>query len=181
MLVTYTNMSQKRTYVLPSAILTLLEVRGLDAAEFVQLESSYSDMNVWFCAPRTYINILNKSRGILKRDITYILSVHKSSHVRIVLGSTISKSSQQLLSDHHIEYVPTGILTFNHCVHSLVPVYTILTKEECESVCQRFNAQPYQWPYILEDDPQVILLGAQPGQLLKNVSDHLYRLVVKSK
>jgi DNA-directed RNA polymerase subunit H len=70
--------------------------------------------------------------------------------------------------------------------HVYVPEHEVLSKEEAEEIMKKFNAQPYQFPFILSTDPMVREIGARPGDLIriKRKSDtaghtYYYRYVVE--
>ena len=76
---------------------------------------------------------------------------------------------------------------FDIIKHDLVPEHTILSKNECKQLFQKYNIQSDQLPKIFDSDPVTISIGAKPGQILKIVRKSPtakyavgYRLVVES-
>ncbi|KON29709.1 hypothetical protein AC482_05835 [miscellaneous Crenarchaeota group-15 archaeon DG-45] len=57
--------------------------------------------------------------------------------------------------------------TFEVFQHEYVPRHEILTEEERMGVLERFHAEPYQFPWIKVSDPISVLLGAEPGDIIK--------------
>lgn len=51
--------------------------------------------------------------------------------------------------------------------HIYVPKHEILPKREADEVLRRYNAKPYQLPFILIDDTAIKDLGAKPGDIIK--------------
>jgi DNA-directed RNA polymerase subunit H len=50
--------------------------------------------------------------------------------------------------------------------HELVPKHTLLTKEEAQSVLDKYNIKPYQLPYIKRADPAIRHLNVQAGDVV---------------
>jgi len=50
--------------------------------------------------------------------------------------------------------------------HFLVPEHVKLSNEEKEKILQKFNATLRQFPIILDSDPAISHLAAQPGDLI---------------
>ena len=71
--------------------------------------------------------------------------------------------------------------------HELVPEHIVLTEEEKQEVMKKFGIKSLsQFPKILESDPAVIAIGAQPGDLIKIIRKSktageavYYRLVIE--
>ena len=85
-----------------------------------------------------------------------------------------------------IELIPPTLPTFDLFKHELVPRHEILTEEERREVLKRFHAEPYQFPWIKASDPIAILLGAEPGDIIRVIGESAtagrsesYRYVVK--
>lgn len=170
----------------PSTVLhNLIQCRKLESSMITEESIEFKDL-VCFKSTKgrnIVIFVTTVERGILKRDVSFILSyVHKNTmkpcHY-ILIGNTISKTSRTIIDTHHIEFVPIGLLTFNHMHHTLVPTCTIVPKENVQDVCQMYRTPISQWPWILVTDPQVCLLGAREGDMVYNHSEFIYRVVVR--
>lgn len=70
-------------------------------------------------------------------------------------------------------------------VSELIPEHKLLSDSEAKKAAAKFNVRFEDFPKILESDPQVMALGAKPGQLveIKRNDDgnkySYYRYVVK--
>lgn len=66
-----------------------------------------------------------------------------------------------------IELIPPSLPAFDVFKHELVPMHEILSEEERKAVLERYHVKPYQLPWIKADDPIVIILGAEPGDIIR--------------
>jgi DNA-directed RNA polymerase subunit H (RpoH/RPB5) len=66
-----------------------------------------------------------------------------------------------------IELVPPTLPTFDIFQHDLVPEAEIVSEKEREALKEKYHAQPYQFPWIKMTDPVSIILGAEPGDVIK--------------
>ncbi|MCW3992416.1 MAG: DNA-directed RNA polymerase subunit H [Candidatus Bathyarchaeota archaeon] len=85
-----------------------------------------------------------------------------------------------------IELIPSTLPTFDVFQHEYVPRHEVLTEEERREVLERFHAEPYQFPWIKASDPIAIILGAEPGDIIRIVGESVtagrsesYRYVAK--
>lgn len=51
--------------------------------------------------------------------------------------------------------------------HIYVPKHEVLSQREADEVLRKYNAKPYQLPFILINDPAIKDLGAKPGDIIK--------------
>jgi DNA-directed RNA polymerase subunit H (RpoH/RPB5) len=66
-----------------------------------------------------------------------------------------------------IELIPPTLPTFDIFKHELVPKAEIISEEEKKAIIKGYHAQPYQFPWIKMTDPVSIILGAEPGNVIK--------------
>lgn len=71
--------------------------------------------------------------------------------------------------------------------HELVPQHMVISKKEEKELFEKYNIKPEQLPKILNDDPVVASIGADPGEIIKVIRKSqtanesiAYRLVVES-
>jgi len=57
--------------------------------------------------------------------------------------------------------------TFDIMDHKLVPYHEIISDEEKNKIFKKYNITPDQLPKILNTDPVMVFIGAQPGQIVK--------------
>ena len=51
--------------------------------------------------------------------------------------------------------------------HIYVPKHEILSEKEALEVLKKYNAKPYQLPFILINDPAIKHLNPKPGDIVK--------------
>ena len=51
--------------------------------------------------------------------------------------------------------------------HFLVPKHEIVPLEKSKELLEKFGSDPIKFPKILQDDPAVIEIGAQKGDIIK--------------
>ncbi len=51
--------------------------------------------------------------------------------------------------------------------HVYIPKHEILSPREAEEVLRKYNAKPYQLPFILINDPAIRHLNPKPGDIVK--------------
>ena len=95
-------------------------------------------------------------------------------------------SAKSTSSKIGIELIPPTLPTFDLFEHEHVPKHEILTKDGRREVLERFHAKPYQFPWIKVSDPISIILGAEPGDIIRATGksatagkSESYRYVVK--
>ena len=66
-----------------------------------------------------------------------------------------------------VELIPPTLPFFDIFKHALVPNAEIVSEEEKKALIKTYHAQPYQFPWIKADDPISIVLGAEPGDVIK--------------
>jgi len=85
-----------------------------------------------------------------------------------------------------MELIPRTLPIFDLFEHEDVPMHEVLTDEERKVVLENFHAKPYQFPWIKASDPISIILGAEPGDIIRAIGkshtagrSESYRYVVK--
>ena len=51
--------------------------------------------------------------------------------------------------------------------HFLVPKHEIVPVEKAKELLEKFGSDPVKFPQILPDDPAVVEIGAQKGDIIK--------------
>ena len=85
----------------------------------------------------------------------------------IVADGKYTYSARSNAPEMAIELVPKSLPAFDVFEHAYVPLHEVLTEDERQGVSEKFHAEPYQFPWIRSTDPIAIILGANPGDVLK--------------
>ena len=114
--------------------------------------------------------------------------VDKEGAVRgIMVGSgKYTYSSKSTAAQLGLELIPPTLPAFDIFEHELVPLHEIITGEERQKALEHYHAKPFQFPWIRATDPISLILGAQPGDIVKITGksetagrSESYRYVVK--
>ncbi len=90
----------------------------------------------------------------------------------IMVGSgKFTYSSKSSAPKLNVELIPPTIPVFDIFEHKLVPRAEIVKEEEKAGLEKEFHAHLYQFPWIKVTDPVAIILGAEPGDVIKIISD----------
>ena len=95
------------------------------------------------------IDNIGADKGILVGDGKYTYS---------------AKSSAPKLK---VELIPPTLPTFDIFEHSMVPKAEIVEEAEREKLLKKYHAQFFQYPWIKAEDPVSIILGAEPGDVIR--------------
>lgn len=91
-------------------------------------------------------------------------------HYTYSARSTVEKLNEEAEREGRgrlIELIPPGLPAFDIFQHELVPIHEILSEEEKREVLERYHVKPYQLPWIKASDPVAIILGAEPGDIIR--------------
>ena len=86
----------------------------------------------------------------------------------ILLGDgKYTYSAKSTASKIGIELIPPTLPTFDIFKHAMVPEAEIVPEEERGILVEKYHAQLYQFPWIKASDPVSIILGAEPGDVIR--------------
>ncbi len=91
-------------------------------------------------------------------------------HYTYSARSTVEKLNEEAEREGRgrlIELIPPSLPAFDIFKHELVPMHEILSEEEKKKVLERYHVKPYQLPWIKASDPVAIILGAEPGDIIR--------------
>lgn len=120
------------------------------------------------------------------RDLKDLVDKEEAVKGILVGNGRYTYSAKSTSEQIGMELIPPTLPTFDLFEHEHVPKHEILTDEERGEVLKRFHAKPYQFPWINVNDPISIILGAEPGDIIKATGksstagrSESYRYVVK--
>ena len=117
-------------------------------------------------------------KTVAKRMIECMEESFQTRQSRLVVGNGGSRQAIACLQEAGIEFVPLSLLSFDRSVHSLVPSYRILSPPEKVALLHTYSTCELDWPKIFLSDPQVVYTGARLGDILHNISDNIFRVVI---
>ena len=137
-----------------------------------------NDVGTWMSIKED-IFVLYSEENMRKKECTTLVTwlLPKSYTHKFVICRNISSQSCLLLTKHNIEHLKYEMVKFTRDKHIFVPKYTMLTKREIKTLCDRYSCGIDKFPLILHTDPQVKYLGVPKGSVLYNMSDDIYRVV----
>ncbi len=89
----------------------------------------------------------------------------------LVGGGKYTYSAKSTAPSLNVELIPPTLPVFDIFDHALVPKAEIVQEEDREKLVGTYHAQLYQFPWIKSDDPISIILGAEPGDVIKITID----------
>ena len=101
------------------------------------------------------------------RELRKILDAEEVPKGIMVTSGKYTYSAKRSSGEMGIELIPSTLPIFDLFKHKLVPRHEILNEEERREVLKRFHAKPYQFPWIKASDPVSIILGAEPGDIVR--------------
>jgi len=120
------------------------------------------------------------------RELKALVDGEEATKGIMVGNGKYTYSAKSNSKEMGIELIPPTLPTFDVFEHELVPRHEILTEEERKKVLERFHSKPYQFPWIKASDPISIMVGAEPGDIVRITGEsetagtaESYRYVVK--
>lgn len=120
------------------------------------------------------------------RELKELVDKQEAAKGIMVVSGKYTYSSKSTAEQLGLELVQPTLPAFDVFEHELVPRHEILAEEDRRRVLEKYHAKPYQFPWIKAADPIMIILGAEPGDVVRvtgksetaGVSES-YRYVVK--
>ncbi len=120
------------------------------------------------------------------RELKDLVDKEEATKGILVGNGRYTYSAKSTSEQIGMELIPPTLPTFDLFEHEHVPKHEILTEDERKEVLERFHAKPYQFPWIKATDPISIILGAEPGDIVRAIGksstagrSESYRYVVK--
>lgn len=89
----------------------------------------------------------------------------------ILVGSgKYTYSAKSTAPKLNVELIPPTLPTFDLFEHALVSRAEIVGSEDRKKLVETYHAKLYQYPWIKVDDPVSIILGAEPGDVIRILS-----------
>lgn len=101
------------------------------------------------------------------RDLQALIKEAKATKGILVGNGKYTYSAKSSAPKLGVELIPPTLPVFDIFDHKLVPKAELASGEEKEKLVEAYHAQPYQFPWIQVTDPVSIILGAEPGDIIK--------------
>jgi len=105
------------------------------------------------------------------RALRDIVEEHGAKKGILVGNGKYTYSAKSTAPRIKVELIPPTLPTFDIFEHHLVPRSEIVSEETKKELIERYHAELYQYPWIKSDDPVSIILGAEPGDVIKIISE----------
>jgi len=105
------------------------------------------------------------------RELRDLVEEHEAKKGILVGKGKYTYSAKSTAPKIKVELIPPTLPTFDIFEHHLVPKSEIVSEELKKELIERYHAKPFQYPWIKSSDPVSIILGAEPGDIIKVVSD----------
>lgn len=92
----------------------------------------------------------------------------KGAYKGILVGNgKYTYSAKNTAPKLKVELIPPTLPTFDIFGHSMVSRAEIVDEEDKKKLIETYHAQLYQFPWIKVQDPVSIILGAEPGDVIR--------------
>jgi DNA-directed RNA polymerase subunit H len=105
------------------------------------------------------------------RDLRDIVEKEGADKGILVGDGKYTYSAKSTAPSLKVELIPSTLPVFDIFEHVMVPKAEIVSEEEKEKLVEAYHAQLYQFPWIKADDPVAIILGAEPGDVIRITAD----------
>ena len=101
------------------------------------------------------------------RELKELIDEHEADKGILVGNGKYSYSAKSTAPKLRVELIPPTLPTFDIFRHSLVSTAEIVDGEDKQKLIETYHAQPFQFPWVKVDDPVSIILGTEPGDVIK--------------
>ncbi len=101
------------------------------------------------------------------RDLKDLVDKEGANKGILVGDGKYTYSAKSTAPELGVELIPPTLPFFDVFEHVLVPKAEIVSEDEKRRLVETYHAQLYQFPWIKVDDPISIILGAEPGDVIK--------------
>lgn len=101
------------------------------------------------------------------RELKELIDEHEADKGLLVGNGKYTYSAKSQAPKLRVELIPPTLPTFDIFGHSLVSTAEIVDEEDKQKLIETYHAQPFQFPWIKVADPVSIILGAEPGDVIK--------------
>ena len=123
---------------------------------------------------RKYVMLILIGQGTIGisyvRDLKDLVDKEGAYKGILVGNGKYTYSAKSTAPELNVELIPPTLPVFDIFEHVLVPNAEIVGEEERLKLVGAYHAQLYQFPWIKFNDPVSIILGAEPGDVIRITS-----------
>lgn len=101
------------------------------------------------------------------RELRDLVEEAEATKGIMVGGGKYTYSAKANAPKLKVELIPPSLPTFDLFDHQYVSKAELVSDEEKHALLKKYHAKPYQFPWIKFTDPVSIILGAEPGDVIK--------------
>jgi DNA-directed RNA polymerase subunit H (RpoH/RPB5) len=101
------------------------------------------------------------------RDLRDIVNETEAKKGILVGGGKYTYSAKSNAPKIKVELIPPTLPTFDLFEHQFVSRAELVSEEGKKELLEKYHSQPYHFPWVKVEDPVSIILGAEPGDVVK--------------
>ncbi|MEE8354586.1 MAG: DNA-directed RNA polymerase subunit RpoH/Rpb5 C-terminal domain-containing protein [Candidatus Bathyarchaeia archaeon] len=101
------------------------------------------------------------------RELRDLVEAAEATKGIMVGGGKYTYSAKANAPKLKVELIPPSLPTFDLFDHQYVSKAELVSDEEKHALLKKYHAKPHQFPWIKFTDPVSIILGAEPGDVIK--------------
>ena len=101
------------------------------------------------------------------RELRDLVEEAEATKGILVGGGKYTYSAKANAPKLKVELIPPSLPTFDLFEHKYVSKAELVSEEEKQALLEKYHSKAYQFPWIKSKDPVAIILGAEPGDVIK--------------
>ena len=101
------------------------------------------------------------------RELRDLVEEAEATKGILVGGGKYTYSAKANAAKLKVELIPPSLPTFDLFDHEYVSKAELVSDEEKHALLEKYHSKAYQFPWIKFQDPVAIILGAEPGDVIK--------------
>ena len=101
------------------------------------------------------------------RELRDLVEEAEATKGILVGGGKYTYSAKANAPKLKVELIPPSLPTFDLFEHKFVSPAELVSEEEKQALLEKYHSEAYQFPWIKVKDPVSIILGAEPGDVIK--------------
>ncbi len=101
------------------------------------------------------------------RELRDLVEETEATKGILVGGGKFTYSAKANAPKLKVELIPPSLPTFDIFDHQFVSPAELVSEEDKQVLLEKYHAKAFQFPWIKVNDPVSIILGAEPGDVIK--------------